>query len=128
MNHQMLKQARQGFENTIRKEGIQLTLKTYPLIDNGFGTLIEDLSQPAEESKIIARVQLDMKGPVQDMSGTTGMSSNLSRCIFTSWRNPVTEKTIIEGLEREYIIDVVTPLIKFGGIYGYQAVIKEGTE
>jgi hypothetical protein len=34
---------------------------------------------------------------------------------------------IVTGLEREYKIGSVTPLIKFGGIYGYQAILIEGT-
>jgi len=128
MNFMMLKQARSGIQRLNKLEGQQLTLRTYPTKDNGFGVLIPDDSKPLIDKKIIARVQLDQKGPVMDGPSPAGLSTNLARFIITDWQTVITEKAIIIGLEREYIINAVTPLIKFGGIYAYQAVLIEGTK
>lgn len=126
MNTAMLEQVKKGLIDTIEKEGLILTMKTYPTKDNGFGIQIFDYSQAPIEKQAKFRIALDKSAPAVDGETSFGLSSNLNRIIESDYRTPMIEGAIIVGLEREYKIGEVTPLIKFGNKYGYQAVLIEG--
>jgi hypothetical protein len=124
----MLRQARNNLKIEIRRNAVPLTVLAYPTIDNGYGDQVPDYSQTPIETPIVARVSLDRRGPVKDETQSTGLTTNFSRFILTDWNTPLVKDAVVKGLERDYKLNSVTPLIKFGGIYGYQAVLHEGSE
>lgn len=128
MNYAILKNARNIFKQELKKNGKIYSYGTYPLVDNGFSVMIQDLSAARTYINILARIALERRGPVGDGIAPVGLSTNLSRFILTAWDQPLVQDGIIIDDLREYKIGAVTPLEKFGGIYAYQSVLIEGTK
>lgn len=129
-NRAFLKQSRDGIKKHIDESPSIITVWRKAMKDDGFGGTVEDPFSDPSDDTFKARLSHEQKGPELSNEVPPGLSTNLSRFILVDY-----ETTIYEGdyfkdaiLNKSYRIGPVDPLVKFGGIIGYQAPLLEAEQ
>lgn len=127
MNQDLLKQAKRGIIKLIRENLSIIIIYRKALKDDGFGGEIEDPFAEPTTNKIKCRISHERQGPEKLNNSAVGLSTNLSRYILVDNQTIIYENDSFEEFEigKAYRIGPVDPLIKFGGIIGYQAPLFE---
>jgi hypothetical protein len=114
----------EGIKQLIEMNPVRITWERYPLIDNGFGTMIEDAAAVPETKKAVVRIS-HQAGGVQDTKvAPTGLTTNQSAYIVMLPNVDVREGEIITantGTIRKWKVGVVDDLIIEGKPYMRQA-------
>ena len=128
-NKQHLKQVRKGFIDLINESPITLYKQVYPMVSDGKGGMIENPFGTPTNVSIKCRISHE-RGIIVPKNNTTanGFSTNLERFVQVDYKTTITNGMNLKDFEGVvYKIGAVDPLIKFGGIYGYQAPLIEGS-
>jgi hypothetical protein len=114
----------EGIKQLINVNPVLITWERYPLVDNGFGEMIEDTTATPEEKKAVVRIS-HQSGGVQDTKvAPTGLTTNLSEYVVMLPNVDVREGEIITaktGTIRKWKVGVVDDLIIEGRPYARQA-------
>jgi hypothetical protein len=114
----------EGIKQLIEINPVLITWERYPLIDNGFGKMIEDTAATPEVKKAVVRIS-HQAGSVQDTKvAPTGLTTNLSGYIVMLPKVDLREGEIIAantGTIRKWKAGVVDDLIIEGRVYARQA-------
>lgn len=94
-------------------------------VSDGVGGQVEDPYGTPVPGSLTVRVCHEKKGPMGDESSPVGLSTNLGRMIISNYKNKPLQGDIIPFEGINYKVGVVDPLIKFGGLIGYQAPLIE---
>lgn len=126
MNLVALRQARVMLEKNIDESPSDVILMRSSTIDNGFGELVPNpLDTSPTTTTIRCRIAHDRALPELGQA-PSGLSTNLNRMITTDWATLIVEgDTITESTLGSYRVGPVDPLMKFGGVIGYQAPLTE---
>ena len=127
-NAALLKQARDGVIANINVSPVVIIIQRMPLINDGFGGEVPDPFGTITESSYKVRISHERKGPASFDLVDAGLSTNLSRFIFTDYRADIREGDIFEAIGKNFKIGSVDPLYKYNGIVGYQAPLTEAAE
>lgn len=131
-NQILLKQARKSVKELIKESLERIIIYRKPLIDDGSGNgvMVEDPYGDPEEFEIKCRISHERRQPSKLEDSAAGMSTNLQRFILVDWETNIYENDYFESndINKAFKIGPVDPLIKFGGITGYQAPLVEGEE
>jgi hypothetical protein len=114
----------EGIKQLIGINPVRVTWERYPLIDNGFGTMIEDTTATPELKKAVVRIS-HQAGGVQDTKvSPTGLTTNLSEYVVMLPQVDLREGEIITadtGTIMKWTVGVVDDLIIEGKPYARQA-------
>lgn len=121
----VLSQARAGVTAKIKIDPITVVIPRPPMIDDGFGNMVEDPYGTPVNYRVTVRVSHDRKGPANLESSPTGFSTNLFRYILANYKADIREGDKITYQNKSYMIGPVDPLTFMGGVIGYQAPLKE---
>jgi hypothetical protein len=124
---QRLKQARKGIKFSINESPETGIIYRKSLKSDGFGGLIEDPFGEEEINIIKYRLSHEKKLPGNYEPSPAGFTSNYQRFILVDYETIIYENDVFESeqAQKRYKIGVVDPLIKFGGVIGYQAPLIE---
>ena len=126
-NAVLLKQARDGIRRLINENPETIIIYRKELKDDGFGGLIEDPFGDETPHTIKCRLSHEKKFPGNLYPSPSGFTTNLSRFILVDHTVTIYEGDLFEAIDKEYRIGAVDPLLKFGGIIGYQAPLIEAS-
>ena len=124
-NRLLLKQAREGINRLINENSEIIIIYRKPLIDDGFGGLVEDPHGDPVPHEIKCRIFHESKMPGNFFPAPSGLSTNLSRAILVEHDVIIFDGDLFEAIEKRFKIGAVDPLIKFEGVTGYQAPLTE---
>lgn len=132
-NQAFLKQARDGVIRLIKESPTDITIKRAALVDDGAGNnkLIEDpYDSTPEEITFTVRLSHEQRQAPNYGEVQAGFSTNLSRFIMSRHTDVIYENdTFLDnGTMKYFRIGPVDPLIKFGGVIGYQAPLIESED
>lgn len=129
MNHNRMKinQARRGIQFTIDESPETVIVYRRAMIDDGFGGLVENPNSDEEAYTITCRLSFERKTVGQLNQSPAGFSTNLQKFILVNYQTTIYENDTFESNDnyKQYKIGAVQPLIKFGGVIGYQAPLIE---
>lgn len=128
MNQALLAQKRKGIQSEINRSPEAIIIYRKPLVDNGFGELVENPYGTPIPYNIKCRLSHEKKGPDTEVSMPSGLSTALVRFILVDYKTTIKEHDTFEALGKGFRIGKVDPLKKFGGILGYQAPLYEAEE
>lgn len=124
-NKSLLKQLRTGIKKHIAESPTVITIFRQPLVDDGFGGTVESPTAAPDEFTMTVRLSHEQKGPEKLESVPAGLSTNLSRFILVDYETVIYENDVFEAINKNWCVGPVDPLLKFGGIIGYQAPLRE---
>jgi hypothetical protein len=114
----------EGIKQLIGINPVRITWERYPLIDNGFGEMIENTSATPETKKAVVRIS-HQSGGVQDTAvAPTGLTTNLSEYVVMLPQVDLREGEIITantGTIKRWKVGVVDDLTIEGKPYARQA-------
>jgi hypothetical protein len=114
----------EGIKQLIGINPVRINWERYPLIDNGFGTMIEDTAAVPEEKKAVVRISHQSGGVQDTVVAPTGLTTNQSAYIVMLPDVDVREGEIITahtGTIRKWKVGVLDDLIIEGRVYARQA-------
>jgi hypothetical protein len=125
-----LNQARRGIKNLINEDFEFVTINRKPMVDDGYGSKIEDPTGDPVPYEIKCRISHQKKFTDKYNVSPPGMSTNLSRFIFVDFETIIYEGDIFESerIAKSFKIGIVDPLEEYGGIIGYQAPLEEADD
>lgn len=96
------------------------------LIDDGFGAMIPDPTGEPTEHPVRLRIAHDTKqvADIRSVNEQT-FTTNLNRIATWEWDTDIYEGDTFEALGIIFTVGPVDELMKFGGIVGHQAPLKE---
>jgi len=124
-NRELVKQAREGISYSIAENPSVITIARKPLVDNGFGVMVEDPFGTPVDYTFTVRLSSERKGPATVNESSNGFSSNLGKMITIDYNSGVLEGDVFTAEQHTYKCGVVTPLFKFGSVIGYQAPLYD---
>lgn len=126
-NAELLKQARKSVIALIKESPIKITVKRFPLVDDGSGdgTLVPDPYGTPDDYTMTVRISHERRQPANLGSAPAGLSTNLSRFVMVDYKTTIYQGDTFEALGKYWEIGPVDPLMKFGGATGYQAPLRE---
>jgi hypothetical protein len=127
-NKSLLKQARNGLKRLINESPEIILIYRKKLVDDGFNGCVEDpFDSGCPPDEIKCRLSHEQSGPDKLQNAPSGLSTNLLRYITVDHKTTIYEGDTFESekTRKRYKIGAVDPLIKFGGVYGYQAPLVE---
>jgi hypothetical protein len=114
----------EGIKQLIGINPVRITWDRYPLIDNGFGTMIEDTTAEPEPKKAVVRIS-HQSGGVQDTTvSPTGLTTNMSAYIVMLPNVDLREGEIITantGTIKKWKVGVVEDFFVEGKSYKREA-------
>jgi hypothetical protein len=114
----------EGIRRLINVNPVLITRERYPLIDNGFGKMIEDTTAAPETKKAVVRIS-HQAGGVQDTKvAPAGLTTNLSGYVVTLPNVDLREGEVITanaGTIRKWTVGKVDDLMIEGRVYARQA-------
>jgi hypothetical protein len=114
----------EGIKHLIEINPVRVTWERYPLIDNGFGEMIEDTTATPETKQAGVRMSRQAGG-VQDTNvAPAGLTTNMSEYIVMLPNVDLREGEIITadtGTIKKWKVGVVDDLIVEGRVYARQA-------
>lgn len=128
MNRLRLAQLRRSYKTLIDRNPTTITIERMPMVDDGFGGEIEDPFGTPEVAAIKCRLSHERAIVPDNNSAPSGLSTNLQRYITVAHDVDIFEGDVFTALEKDWKIGPVDPLVKFGGVYGYQAPLVEATQ
>jgi len=129
-NSELLKQARESVIALIKESPTKIIIKRVGLVDDGSGdgTLVPDPYGTPDDYKMTVRISHERRQAQNLSPAPAGFSTNLSRFIIVDYKTTIYEGDTFEALGKFWQIGPVDPLMKFGGVTGYQAPLKEAEE
>lgn len=125
-NKQMLNQARDAIKKMIGDSPEKITLYRKPMVDDGFGGLIEDPTGEDESYELTVRLSQERRFAGNYNPAPVGLSTNLARYILSDYESIMYDgETFTSSFDKQYKIGAVNPLIKFEGVTGYEAPLIE---
>jgi len=124
-NASYLKQARKGIKKHVEENPTEIIIYRKPLVEDGFGGYVESPTADPDDFTITCRISHEQQGPVNNEPVPAGLSTNLTRFIIVDYKTTIYENDTFEAIDKNWMIGPVDPLIKFGGIIGYQAPLRE---
>lgn len=125
MSRGMVSQARLSILAQIKLDKSEITIMRKPIINDGFGNMIEDPYGDSMPYVYNVRLSHDKKGPSSLESSPAGFTSNLYRFIIMDYKGGINEGETFSWRDKKYAVGVVDPLTMSGKIIGYQAPLKE---
>lgn len=125
MNQIILNQKRKAIQDKINLSPEVVTIYRNPLVDNGFGGLVENPTGTPVGHNIKCRVAHEKKGPDSEVDAPSGLSSNLSRFIITDYQTPIYKGETFTAIGKTFMVGAVDTLKMYGAVLGYQAPLTE---
>jgi len=124
-NKQLLKQARDSIKKMIDESPENITIYRKPMVDDGYDGEVIDPYGEGIPNYLKVRLSQEKKYANYERA-PVGLSTNLVRYIITDYKSIIYDgDTFNSSFDKEFIIKAVDPLIKFGGLIGYQAPLVE---
>lgn len=124
-----LKQLRKGFQDDINISKVLITLKRSPMTTDPItGDQVRDPEGVKTEHENYGRITHERSNPPHNRETPAGLSTNLNRMLMNDWLNMPYEFDVFDWEGKTWEVGPVDPIIKFGGVVGYQSPLKEANE
>lgn len=127
-NASALKQACAGVAAKISENPTTIIILRQPMIDDGFGGMIEDPLGDPQELVYTVRLSHERSQVPENEPVPAGFSTNLQRFILTDHLADIRQDDVFDALGKSWKIGPVDPLYAYGGIKGYQAPLLEAAQ
>ena len=126
-NRELLKQGRDMVRRSINESPTEITISVYPTKDNGFGDQVPDTSQPPDPVTHKVRIAHE-RGIVPKLEEySAGLDSNRNLFLLADHNFTGGNGQLFTFTGREWRIETLNPIIKFGGVVGYTAQLVQGS-
>jgi len=120
-----LKQARKGILISINENPSAIIIMRKALVDDGFGGKVENPYGTATSLSMVVRIA-DSRRSVSDCTNVdSGFAQDYQKIIISDYESDINPGDVFEAEGKNYKINQVTPLYKFGGLIGYQGNLSE---
>ena len=127
-NRLFLAQARRSVKKLIAESPESIIIQRQPMTDDGFGGQVPDPFGDPTTVNLRVRISHERSQPASLDSTSAGLSTNLQRFIMTDHNADIQKNDVFEALGRSWRVGPVDPLMKFGGVTGYQAPLTDAAE
>ncbi len=126
-NKPALKQARKGITASIKENPVTVVISRKPDKSDGRGGTVQDPYGTPVDSTVTVRLSHGTSGPFDDIENPAGLSTDYSRWLLIDYNGGVEDGDIFEAEGMRWQVGPVDKLERFGGIFGYQAPLKEAS-
>lgn len=112
-------------QSNIAENPEKITITRQGTTSDGFGGTVIDPEDSGSNVTLTVRISHERAQVPKYDPATSGLSTNLQRFILSDYQNEIQENDTFDYIDKAWRIGPVDTLIKFEGIYGYQAVLEE---
>lgn len=124
--NKILEQEKKGIQFLLNENIDQYDIERKPMIDNGFGVMVDDPYGKPNKHKIYGRISHESAVPLSPENIAAGLSTNMSRFLLVDGETVIYQNDIITNyLGKRWRIGIVDPLEMFQEIIAFQAPIME---
>lgn len=127
-NRVFLAHARRAVKALINESPESIIIQRQPMADDGFGGQVPDPFADPVTVNLKVRISHERSQPASLDSTSAGLSTNLQRFIMTDHKADIQAGDVFEALGRSWRVGPIDPLMKFGGVTGYQAPLMDAAE
>ncbi len=126
-NKAALKQARKGITASIKENPVTVVISRKGNKANGRGGTVQDPYGVPVDSTLTVRLSHGSFGPFDDVENPAGLGTDYSRWLLVDYKGGVQDGDVFEAEGTQWQAGPVDKLERFGGIFGYQAPLKEAS-
>lgn len=129
MSRALILQARKSIAKLINESPEHIIIYRKPLILSSFGQYVESPTAEPEPKYLKVRISHIKNYLVHTETSPAGFTQDLQRYILVDHNTKILDGDLFEASNGvKYRIGKIDPLIKFGGVIGYQAPLLEAND